>query len=437
MTKISRALALFSGILAVSGLSMNGSQKIYVDTLQAGSQQLAYPVNDSNAPALSASPEGYVPFHIEHYGRHGSRWLLSKSDYDKPVEYLEKADKYDKLTPRGKEVLEELKQIQTDSRRRLGELTPLGHRQHRGIASRMMRNFPEVFTDSTYIDAKSTVVIRCILSMANEIAEIHKLFPDAPFKMDASYTTQNILAYNSLDTVAKNKSAEARHFVKEYKETLPKPDSFYKKLFNDRQFVTDSLDETDVFDTVFYIAINNQSHDGYASLYDLFTPEELNNAWLAKNANWYITSANTPLTGNRVPFNQRVLLDNIITSADTAMTSKNISVNLRFGHESILMPLSILMELNNAAYETDDLSTLADHWRNFEIFPMASNIQIIFYRPVGIQNPTPDNVLVKVLLNEAEAELPVKAVTGKYYSWPELRSYYREKLDSFSTRFPE
>ena len=256
-------------------------------------------------------------------------------------------------------------------------------------------------------------------------------------KMDATRAYQKLLAYNSNDTVAKNLSKEADKYVDEYVETLPKPDAFYAKIFTDRQFVKDSIGERKIFGRIFDLAVNMQSHDDYESIFDVFTEEELNNEWLYKNADWYISAGNTPLTKNRVPFNQRFLLNNIIESADTAMVSPNISANLRFGHESIVLPLTVLMELNNAAYETTDLSTLADHWRNYEIFPMGSNIQIVFFRPENFTQPNPDDVLVKVMLNEAEATLPLTPYEGKYYHWKDVRDYYRNKLDSFSTRFEE
>lgn len=41
------------------------------------------------------------------------------------------------------------------------------------------------------------------------------------------------------------------------------------------------------------------------------------------------------------------------------------------------------------------------------------------------------------MLNEAEATLPVKAVSGPYYKWKDLRDYYMSKLDGFSTKFTE
>ena len=36
----------------------------------------AYPTSGFTAPA--AAPAGYEPFFINHYGRHGSRWLINE-----------------------------------------------------------------------------------------------------------------------------------------------------------------------------------------------------------------------------------------------------------------------------------------------------------------------------------------------------------------------
>ena len=428
---------LLTGMSQSAAGAGTGECEVKVDKHQAGSQYLAYPRPAYGLPQLTKQPKGYVPFHMEHYGRHGSRWLLNDTSYDRPVEYLEKAAAYGKLTARGEQLLAQLKEIQAASKGRVGELTPLGHRQHRDIARRMTVNFPEIFVPGTHVDAKSTVVIRCILSMANEVAELQKICPGLEVTCDASRTTQKILAYNSTDTVAKNLAADAGHYADEYAEKRADISAFISKVFNDPQFVADSLDSRKVFDRVFDIAVNTQSHDDQPDLYDLFTDSELHNAWLAHNASWYIKAGNTSLTGNRVPYNQRVLLRNIIESADTAMVSPRLSANLRFGHESIVLPLTILMEINNSAIDTDDLESLAGQWRNYEIFPMGSNIQMVFYRPASKPACTPDEVLVKVLLNEAEATLPLKPVSGPYYRWTELRDYYMAKLDGFSTRFTE
>lgn len=424
-------LALFSAFCLTAG------PKGRPDLNQVGSQQMAYPVPAYGVPELSPAPEGYVPFHMEHYGRHGSRWLLYEKDYQRPVDILAKADSLGKLTPRGQLLLTQLSEINDASKGRLGELTPLGHRQHRDIARRMVSNFPQLFTAGTNVDAKSTVVIRCILSMANEIAELQRLVPGINVTCDATRVYQPVLAYNSTDTIARNLSKAATKMNEEFDKRHADHSRFLEKVFNDPVYVADSVDENKIFEGVFDIAVNVQSHDDQPDLYDLFTEEELYNQWLINNAWWYAYAGNSPQNNRRSHWNQRVLLRNIIESADTAMVSPLRSANLRFGHESIVMPLTVLLELNDSALDTDDIDSLAENWRNFDIFPMASNIQILFYRPKNSSDCNPDDVLMKVLLNEAEATLPLEPVTGKYYRWKEFRKYYTDKFDSFSSRFTE
>ena len=122
----------------------------------------AYPVTVAeNTPA----PKGYIPFYISHYGRHGSRWLTSDGDYVNIYEVFNKAYSDSVLTPLGKDVRRRLAIICEDARGRSGDLTSLGVRQHRAIAERMYKNYPQVFAGDAKIDAKSTTVIRCILSM--------------------------------------------------------------------------------------------------------------------------------------------------------------------------------------------------------------------------------------------------------------------------------
>jgi hypothetical protein len=58
---------------------------------------------------------------------------------------------------------------------------------------------------------------------------------------------------------------------------------------------------------------------------------------------------------------------------------------------------------------------------------MACNIQFVFYRPVNGKG----DILFKVLRNENEATLPIKAVTGPYYRWQDFKDYFLKKLDAY------
>ena len=68
------------------------------------------------------------------------------------------------------------------------------------------------------------------------------------------------------------------------------------------------------------------------------------------------------------------------------------------------------------------------HLRNFsKITPMATNLQFVFYR----NQKKPNDVLVKVLLNEDEATLPIKSDVAPYYHWNDFKAYCMKKLDSY------
>jgi hypothetical protein len=61
---------------------------------------------------------------------------------------------------------------------------------------------------------------------------------------------------------------------------------------------------------------------------------------------------------------------------------------------------------------------------------MGGNIQMVHYR----RNPQDNDVLVKVLLNEREAELPVPTDCAPYYHWRDVREYYLKKLDAYEEK---
>ena len=61
---------------------------------------------------------------------------------------------------------------------------------------------------------------------------------------------------------------------------------------------------------------------------------------------------------------------------------------------------------------------------------MACNIQLIFYKPKK-WNGSASDVLVKALLNEREAALPVSTTQFPYYRWTDLRDYWTQKLRQF------
>lgn len=397
------------------------------------SNYYAYPYPANPLPELTATPEGYVPFHIEHYGRHGSRWHIGKNAYNRPVDLLLPAERNGKLTPRGKELLAQLRKIQQDAKGRDGELTQVGADQHRGIVKRMFANFPEVFADSARVDARSSVVIRCILSMDNELQELKAANPKLRITSDASAKDMVYIAEEALEGIDtayfKAYTNYAKDVLKDFHNNHPDSYQFLNVIVNDPQFAKDSLNASSLLHYLFNIAANAQSHYDMPAPYDIFTEEEIQNRWLYNNARWYLSDGNTRYNGNLQPFTQQNLLRNIIESADTAINNGGNGANLRFGHEVIVLPFTTLLELDNFGKEINDLEEVAGQWKNSDVFPMGCNIQMVFYKPTD-QPATADNVLIKILLNEKECSLPVSTDNAPYYSWKDLRQYYLDKLAS-------
>ena len=372
---------------------------------------------------LTPSPKGYEPYYLSHYGRHGSRWLLNDRDYSMPVKTLTEAKDSGKLTLLGEKTLEKLDSFYKTTKDHLGDLTPIGERQHHGIGKRMTENFPEIFkVKDVCINAISTTSVRAILSMMAECEELTAANPTARIHNEASRAQMYYMNAQKTDEMRKL-DMKARQVQSEYESRHP--DRLMQTLFNDQEWVKGHVDAGKLMSAIYDIANNMQSHDGDESLLSLFTNEELVELWHSGNLYWYLGFANAPQTENKMPFAQKNLLLNIIETADT-VTQKQAT--LRFGHDTVVLPLASLMDLDGSGVSVDDLNELDKYFRNYLIIPTACNVQLIFYRP---KKGKKGDILVKVLLNERESHLPVETDIWPYYKWSVVRQYYLDKLSKF------
>ncbi|MBQ9191953.1 MAG: histidine-type phosphatase [Bacteroidaceae bacterium] len=399
-------------------------EEIAANHFLSGSNHLDY----DNYPAtatLTKTPKGYEPYYMSHYGRHGSRWLLGDGEYMESIEILRKAKAQGKITNKGNEVLAQLEKFYPCTINRLGDLTTVGERQHHGIGRRMAQHFPEIFKKKgVKIDARSTVVIRCILSMEGECEELAAANPTAVFHNDVSESLQYYLNAPWPKAVREQNRNRGRH-LDPLREKWTHPERLMSVLFNDPQWVADSLRAGSFMRHFFNLASNMQSHEGAPDLLKLFTTDELYDQWRIRNVDWYLGYGAAPQTGSIMPFSQSNLLKNIIQTADTVT---QVQATLRFGHEVCVMPLACLLELGSCGAKVENLEELDRVWRNYNIFPMACNVQLIFYRP---KKGKSGDILVKALLNEREQTLPVQTDSYPYYRWADLRAYYLKKLQDF------
>ena len=416
-------------VMAQNTDAVDARQQIKENIYRSASNYYAYP--GPQQKNLTPAPKGYEPYYISHYGRHGSRYLVSRDDYDKAWKTLLRADSVGKLTDYGKDVLRRVVMLRNEADHRRGELTLLGAEQHRGIAHRMYERFPQVFKGKTNIDAKSTIVIRCILSMENALQELKSINPQLVIRHDASEHDMWYMNNERQPQLFRKRwNDDLRSVMSQYRKRHANYDRLMQRLFNDTAYVNHEVNAENLNYHLFKLASNLQSSElrHSISLYDLFNEQEVYDNWMIENANWYVTHGPCPLNGGLQPFSQRFLLGVILHEADSCLALPHPGATLRFGHETCVMPLTCLLELNNFGKQITDFERLPEiGWVNYMVFPMGANIQFIFYKPKKGKG----DILMKVLLNENEARLPLTPVSGPYYRWTDFRDYFTKKLASF------
>ena len=408
--------------------SLSAFDRISHDHRLSASNYCIYP--DTLLLRQTPPPAGKRPFYISHYGRHGSRNMSNSKAYDIPLDIMAKADSLGKLTPLGKDVLRQLRIVHENVQGRYGDLTALGSIQHRHIARRMMEHYPEVFEGSAHIDAHSSTKIRCVLSMGAAIQQMVALNPKLQIRMDASkhdmwyLNYQDKLLRDSMMTYAATKAYQEFTQKREHNERL------VGSLFNDTAYVRQYVDNGAMNYYLFKIAtiLPNTHLADSLNLINIFTREELYHIWQKENAWWYIAYGPSLLNGGDEPYTQRKLLRRIIEEADSCIALPKPGVSLRYGHDTVILPLTCLLNLNGYDFKTMDLEEVeSNYWFASRVFPMAANIQFIFYR----ESPSDEDVIFKILLNEEEATLPLASSIAPYYRWSDFRDYYLKKLDAY------
>ena len=122
-----------------------------------------YVYDYQNAPEVTPAPEGYKPFYISQFARHGARYCTS--EYNRLYEWFSKAEEAGVLTREGKKFFARYKTFYQKVKDCGGNLTGVGKAQHRAIAEHMYQRFPSVFEGPTRVEAVSTESSRVIMSM--------------------------------------------------------------------------------------------------------------------------------------------------------------------------------------------------------------------------------------------------------------------------------
>ncbi|MGN0202887.1 MAG: histidine phosphatase family protein [Candidatus Cryptobacteroides sp.] len=424
----SLSLACVTLLLSAAALSAQESlrQRIAADPLVAAGNNNEYPAPDPRQTQPKA-PEGFKPFYISHYSRHGSRWLISEKDYSVPRDLLHEEFGKDNLTALGEDVMQRLDIVCEAAEGRYEELTPKGAQQHREIARRMFRNYPELLGGNAKVRARSTIVIRCILSMNAFTNALSGCNPSLEIDSDASKHDMYYMNWYNPDGLVPD--VDLSGLTDSLRKATLKADRFLASIFRNPE----GIDE-EFYSDMYMICGNVQGTTASGiSFWDLFTTDELYSLFYCYNAQWYFNHGNSPAKNKQRPFVQTNLLRKIIAQADEAVNGGEYAADLRFGHDGNISSLVTLMNLNGLGASVEEIDRISEVWNISDIIPMAANLQMVFYRNRA------GEVIVHFDLNEREATLPVgtyhpkgkdRAGTGCFYLWKDVKSYWNGILEA-------
>lgn len=408
--------ACMAGLVSVLPLiSQTNLAEIAETPEKAGGVYYAYPVTKSiNTPA----PEGFVPFYISHYGRHGSRYLISDRDYKDLIDRMRHAADSGALTSLGLDVLARLDSVWIEAEGRGGELTPLGNRQHRAIAGRMYTAFPEVFAPGGKYSASSTTVMRCAHSMFAFIEGLKEHDPSLEIPRESGNRNMYFLNYHSPES-GPYSSHEGPWYQtwKRFRSEQTEPQRLVASLFSDPDYVAVWIDPKEFMWQLYWVTVDMQNMETPVSFTDLFTAEELYKMWQVFNFNFFACNSSYAPAKGHFTDNARNLVRNIVEKADECIASNGHGATFRFGHDGNIIPLTAFLKLDNCYTDETDPAKLGGVWTDFKISPMASNLQIVFFRN------NDNEIIAKIMLNEREIALPVETDNYPFYSWPVLREY--------------
>ena len=418
-----RSLLFLATLLLLSPLAQGQDVRT---RLQQDPSRYANVLHSYEAPDAivdTPAPKGYEPFYVSHYGRHGSRYHVAMEVVTRVSHLFDSLDSLGLLTAEGARLHKDLKTLEACHDGQVGYLTLLGGREHQGIAQRLYERVPGVFNQAgrDRIVAESSYVQRCIQSLANFTMVIKGFAPQLRFDV---YAGERFMRHISPGTSVKRKPSHGI-VCDSLLHARIDPNRIMNAWFNDPWDAARHLGKFDVRTFIYYTLyaghISQCLVDDYEvpDIYQYFTEDELYNLWYLADISEFDSMANT--LENECRFNEtgRKILADFVEKADAAIAGNDIAANLRFGHDSGLMPLLSYLRLEGYEEIISMVDAPEKGWYCFEQMPMASNLQMIFYKDKK------GDVLVKILRNEQETTIPaLKPYKGPYYRWKDLRDYF-------------
>ena len=374
----------------------------------------------SDTPA----PEGYKPFYISHISRHGSRYPVSSNYVRNGLDIMLKGDSMGILTPDGRRLLRAYRALDSVSIGMYGMLCELGIDEHKRLGERMAKRFSVVFADAKRkkVNSASTDAPRAIVSGTNFCAALAANTP----KMDISFIAgpkYADLLHNENQPWLRKNNHQGGLYSDAYMEKHFPYDSFYGRLFTDTQKIYAILETKRLLAESTFANGTVADYLGLPEMLGLMKPEEYKEAAIAYTNKMFYSHCNSKKAGHLRIHLMDELLKDFISKADAAINDdSDVAADLRFSHDTALMPFFSLIGLKGFEKKVD-FDDAYKVWDATRLMCMAANLQMVFYKD------SRNDVLVKFLHNEQETDLPLlRPFSAPYYKWQDVREYFLNRL---------
>lgn len=360
-------------------------------------------------------PAGFKPFYISHYARHGSRHSWGGSYYELIMEVLGKADSLGILTPEGRGVLEQAREVYDAWDGMDGRLSQRGVQEHSDIARRMVKRYPAVFKGKPRVRAVSSTVQRCIISMNAFSTALSSERPKTRWYLD---TGEKIMEYIGETGHSAKACRERTNAILDNIFDAP-CDSTYilGRLFTDPvagQVLIPSLRR--FHKVLFRTAGISACWNIEDRIFKIMQPEYLYR-YNSYDCHYIVSRYGNCTECGTARFDSlSLLVGDIVTKADEAIAGGEYAADLRFGHDYPMMTLVSYLGIEGPGSKLD-FDEIDEKWQGWKNLCMASNLQMVFYRNRS------GRVLVKFLYQEQERRLRnLESFSGPYYDWEVVKA---------------
>ena len=418
MKRICHILLLLGFVLTALAQGNNALQQVKADPRKAYGTDYPYPRENVT---LTKAPNGYTPFYISHYGRHGSRYYWNDVMYREVDSVLTKAHALGQLTPVGERFREKYDACKDELKLGVSELSDLGWEQHQYIARTMYNSFPEVFKNGGDVYAISSLVGRCVMSMAAFCLELTQQNPKIEIREESARKVLDGVKPDDRQNPLRKRWPRSKPRYEQNRSQFTGKDSLREmiipRVFTSTEGLPGTAHHIGSNLINLYTSLPSIGHEGIME--GIITDEELAARWEAENLGGY-----SWVFGPR--YDMIPILQDIIKKADDVLTGKTQRVaDLRFGHDTCLGPLTVLMGINGADKDPENPYDVKDCYQTWETCK-ASNLQLIFYQ----SKKQGQDILVKCLLNGQEATLPLPADQYPYYRWQDFKQFFTDRCNS-------